>query len=161
MLCDLEPASLDTARWMVERYPARWILLTDALRGPLWGAMLEAGVVHILRSSTTLVDLLEVITALRGGSLDAGIDDRDELVAAWRAERSERAAARVRMDRLTAREREVLQLLHHGCTVVEIAERNQVAPSTVRSQVRSVLRKLEVNSQLAAAAQFDRWGTMP
>jgi DNA-binding NarL/FixJ family response regulator len=65
------------------------------------------------------------------------------------------------MSALTPRELEVLRLLHGGYTVAQIAERNDVAPSTVRSQVRSVLRKLGVNSQLAAAAHYERWGETP
>jgi DNA-binding NarL/FixJ family response regulator len=158
MLCDLAPSTVAAARWVVSRYPARWLLLTDAPRGPMWGAMLEVGVVKILRSSTTMADLLDVIDALRAGTVGEDRSDRDELVAMWREDQAERAAARARVNSLTRRELEVLQLLHLGLTVGQISERNEVAPSTVRSQVRSVLRKLGVNSQLAAAAHFEKWG---
>lgn len=158
MLCDLEQASLDSARWVVMRYPSRWLLLTDAPRGPLWGAMLEAGVAVILRSTTTTAELMEAIAALGEGSGDIARADRDELVAEWRRYGSERTVARARLSSLTRREREVLRLLHLGCTVRQIAEYDAVAPSTVRSHVRSVLRKLELNSQLAAAAYFEKWG---
>lgn len=158
MLCDLEQGSVDSARWLVRRYPARWLLLTDAPRGPLWGAMLEAGVAGVLRSTTTTTELMEAISALGDGSGGIALADRDELVAAWHRYWSERAEARARMSTLTRREREVLRLLHLGCTVRQIAESDAVAPSTVRSHVRSVLRKLELNSQLAAAAYFEKWG---
>jgi DNA-binding NarL/FixJ family response regulator len=160
MLCDLDPASVEAARWVVWRYPTRWLLLTDAPRGPLWGAMLEAGVAGILRSSTTVADLLDVIAALREGTVD-GQPDHDELVEAWRQVQLERAEAQARVSSLTQRELEVLRMLHSGHTVRQIAEINGVAPSTVRSQVRSVLRKLGVNSQLAAAAHFEKWGETP
>ena len=151
MLCDLEPASLQAARLVVSRYPARWLLLTDAARGPLWGAMFEAGVVRILSSSTTMADLLNALTELRAGAVWDSRADREELVQAWRQ-------VRAQMSSLSGREREVLRQLHLGCSVSQIAEHNGVARSTVRSQVRSVLRKLDVNSQLAAAAYYEKWG---
>ena len=66
------------------------------------------------------------------------------MVAAWRREESEREALRARLSQLTAREFEVLQLLHLGRSVHEIADLHGVARSTVRSQVRAVLRKLDV-----------------
>lgn len=161
MMCDLDPSCIDAARWLVRRYPSRWLLLTDAPRGPLWGAMYEVGVARIMQSGTTLADLLATVTALHEGAAGNARGDRDELVELWRHAEAERAAARTRMSSLTPRELEVLRLLHGGYTVAQIAERNDVAPSTVRSQVRSVLRKLGVNSQLAAAAHFERWGETP
>lgn len=158
LLCDLDRESVDAARWVVANYQTRWLLLTDAPRGPLWGAMLEAGVVGILESSATMADVLEAITARRTGPVEADLADRAELVEAWRRGEAERVAAQKRLSSLTRREREVLMQIHLGRTVGEIAALNGVAPSTVRSQVRSVLRKLGVNSQLAASALFEKWG---
>jgi len=60
------------------------------------------------------------------------------------------------IERLSTREREILALLYDGVTVAEIAERTGVSEQTVRSQVKAVLRKLEVNSQLAAVAVYRR-----
>ena len=53
---------------------------------------------------------------------------------------------------LTPREAQVLQLLHAGQPVRTIADSFAVAEATVRSQVKSLLRKLAVNSQLSAVA---------
>nr|WP_246322030.1 helix-turn-helix transcriptional regulator [Nocardioides panzhihuensis] len=58
---------------------------------------------------------------------------------------------------LTVREHEVLELLYDGVTVAEIAARFGVAQATVRSQVKAILRKFEVGSQLAAVAAYDRY----
>lgn len=159
MLCSLDLSSVDAARWVVASYPTRWLVLTDAPRGPLWGAMLEAGVVGILQSNTTISDVLDaIVTVHEGGVLDDELRDRVELVEAWRRGEAERDDARARLASLTPRQREVLRMIHLGFTVSEIAEMNGVAPSTVRSQVRSVLRKLGVNSQLAASAIYEKWG---
>jgi two-component system, NarL family, nitrate/nitrite response regulator NarL len=53
---------------------------------------------------------------------------------------------------LTRSERRVLHHLSAGWTATEIAESLVLSISTVRSHIRSILRKLEVSSQLAAVA---------
>lgn len=157
LLCDLQPSATRTARYLVRAYPTRWLLLTDRPKGPQWGAMLDAGVVGILQSSTTLSDLLLAIEAARFGDPGLVPSDRDELVQAWLQDEAEREDAVARLKALTTRETGVLRELHHGRSVHEIAASHGVAHSTVRTQVRSVLRKLRVSSQLAAVAMFDKW----
>jgi DNA-binding NarL/FixJ family response regulator len=51
---------------------------------------------------------------------------------------------------LTPRERQVLGRLIEGNSVRDIARANVVSEATVRTQVKSILGKLEVSSQLAA-----------
>jgi DNA-binding NarL/FixJ family response regulator len=59
---------------------------------------------------------------------------------------------RMKLGRLTSREHEVLELLARGERAGAIAEEAVVSLTTVRSQIRSILTKLEVNSQLEAVA---------
>jgi len=54
------------------------------------------------------------------------------------------------LDRLSPRERSVLISLMEAATVREIAEQEYVSVSTVRGQIRSIISKLGVRSQLAA-----------
>jgi DNA-binding NarL/FixJ family response regulator len=61
-------------------------------------------------------------------------------------------------ERLTARERKVLAALVEGLSAEEIAESHFVSLTTVRSQIRAVLQKLGVRSQLAAVAYANRVG---
>ncbi|MCD4536327.1 response regulator transcription factor [Nocardioides sp. cx-169] len=162
MLCDLSPPAVHTARWLVGAYPTRWLLLTDSPRGPLWGAMIEVGVIGILKSATSLSELLAEI----GGSCGVADADRlppdsDDLVAQWHRLEPERSELHARLSSLTPRELEVLRLLHLGRSVREIAQLHGVAHSTVRSQVRSILHKLGVSRQVAAAAVLDEWGGLP
>ena len=56
------------------------------------------------------------------------------------------------MERLTKRESLVLGALIDGLGAEEIADAHCVALATVRSQIRSILNKLGVRSQLAAVA---------
>ena len=55
--------------------------------------------------------------------------------------------------RLTPREADVLRLMIQGRSAAEMARAFVVAEATVRTQIRAVLRKLEVSSQLAAVAR--------
>jgi DNA-binding CsgD family transcriptional regulator len=60
---------------------------------------------------------------------------------------------------LTPAERRVLYQMMRGRSAAEIAAEHVVSLSTVRTHIRSILRKLDVNSQLAAVAIAN--GTIP
>jgi DNA-binding NarL/FixJ family response regulator len=57
-----------------------------------------------------------------------------------------------RLSRLSVREREVLELIAEGHRAASIAEHFVVSMTTVRTQIRAILAKLEINSQLEAVA---------
>ena len=80
---------------------------------------------------------------------------RRELIRAWRTFARHRGELTARLETLTEREEEVLRQLHAGMTVRAIAERDDVTESTVRSQVKAILRKLDVSSQIAAVAAYE------
>ena len=65
----------------------------------------------------------------------------------------EATAADPELDQLTAREREVLQLIARGYRYKEIAARLHLSPRTVESHVSAVLRKL----QLSSRHELTRW----
>jgi DNA-binding NarL/FixJ family response regulator len=67
--------------------------------------------------------------------------------------RSGDAVADAELDQLTAREREVLQLIARGYKYKEIAGRLHLSPRTVESHVSAVLRKL----QLSSRHELTRW----
>lgn len=64
------------------------------------------------------------------------------------------------LQRLTSSERRVLYYLTTGLAAQEIAEELVVSLATVRSHIRSILRKFEVRSQLAAVAVANSCGTV-
>ena len=67
--------------------------------------------------------------------------------------RSGEAVADPELDQLTAREREVLQLIARGYKYKEIAARLHLSVKTVEAHVSSVLRKL----QLSSRHELTRW----
>ncbi len=62
------------------------------------------------------------------------------------------------LDALTAREREVLELLARGLTNKEIAEALVITTNTVKRHLKSIFTKLEVHTRSAAAAKAVRAG---
>ena len=110
------------------------------------------GAIGIIDKSMNIETLTQMVRD--AGRVDSLISDRqrneleDEL-------RRHRATIRKRLqpfEALTSREREVLMDLTRGLRAQEIAERSFVSVSTVRSQIKSILRKLGVRSQVQAVA---------
>jgi DNA-binding NarL/FixJ family response regulator len=121
-------------------------------------AALEAGAVGYVGKSEPFDVLLDIAErAADGRSVLAG-PVRHELITELRHARAAARAAGERFDRLTPREREVLQALCDGMSVTSIAASWVVSVPTVRTQVRAVLQKLEVGSQLEAVARAHRSG---
>ncbi|HSL67339.1 MAG TPA: response regulator transcription factor, partial [Actinomycetota bacterium] len=67
-------------------------------------------------------------------------------------EREARRDAEALLGELTAREREILQLLAEGMRNEDIAHKLFISPQTVQTHVRNLLAKLEVHSKLEAVA---------
>jgi len=120
----------------------------------LWGRCLLAGALGLLPKTADLADLTRMLdrvlvdqptmcpalaTRLREAATRAATDDE-----CW--------TARNRLGCLSGRERAVIAKLMSGRCPAEIAREDFVAEATVRSQIKSILAKLQVNSQLGAVA---------
>lgn len=150
------PADLYEALGVLQAVPVAWLVLTSAPRGPVWGALLDAGAVDVLPASTSLDELSTGMRHIDSATWPRPAHDRADLVAAWRRVSEEQHLLSGRLAQLSTREIEVLRELHDGHSVRVIAARGGVAEGTVRTQVKSLLRKLGVNSQLQAVACYRR-----
>jgi DNA-binding NarL/FixJ family response regulator len=74
--------------------------------------------------------------------------------------REEEHEARRSAESLTPREREVLQALAEGLDSEEIADKLNIALRTERNHMASILKKLEVHSQLQALVFALRHGVV-
>lgn len=155
LLGDLERIErLRAATLLVSHMPVPWVVLTDSPSGPLWGAMYAAGAHLVLPATAPLEEVAAVLIRVAEGGAEPDAAERRRLIEAWGRLREERELLAERIGTLTPREREVLVLLHSGETAAEIAAILDVSLSTVRSQVKAILRKLDVKSQLAAVAAY-------
>jgi DNA-binding NarL/FixJ family response regulator len=100
-------------------------------------------------------ELVELLLAATRHEPLLPAEERRELEDSWHRAQARRADLADRLGRLTPREREILHLLYAGASVARIAETSKVTRATVRSQVKAVLRKLDVKTQLAAVAALD------
>jgi DNA-binding NarL/FixJ family response regulator len=137
---------------------ARCIVLTRRPAGPAWGALLAAGAAAVLTADGSPERIGVVVHHVAAGEPIMDPDVRTELVRVWETWRDEDARLSDRFTRLSARERQILALLSEGSSVGDIVRILGVAETTVRSQVKSMRRKLGVDSQLGAVAVLHRLG---
>jgi DNA-binding NarL/FixJ family response regulator len=83
---------------------------------------------------------------------------RDELVRLHQSAHLRHEQLRAGLARLSARERLVLTRLAAGHAAADVAAEFAVSLTTVRAQIRSILAKLDVRSQLAAVAVLHEAG---
>ncbi len=96
--------------------------------------------------------LLAAVLAAAEGKPLLTTEQRREWVALHRAESRRVADVEGRLSRLSNRESEVLERLARGRRAAAIAEEFVISLATVRTQIRSILTKLDVGSQLEAVA---------
>lgn len=137
---------------------ARVLVVSGVTDPVLVGEALEAGAVGYVCKSEPVDAVLDVAEQVVRGQQVMGPAERAAYLTALRRHRAEEAAAREPFDRLSVREREVLRAICDGASVAAIAAASYVAVATVRSQVRAILVKLGVGSQLEAVALAHRHG---
>ncbi len=121
-------------------------------------ATLEAGAIGFVSKSRPIEVLLEAARKVARGEPVTSAAEAERLLRALRQWRATDRQLHAPFELLTARERAVLRALAEGHVVTDIAETFVVSVATVRSQVRAILLKLGVGSQLEAVAMAHRHG---
>jgi len=128
------------------------VVVTPLPDNERWGQALALGANAVLSASDRLEKLISTLRRVAAGEDTMSTTRRLELIQYWQRQQRRREAHRARLALLTPREREVLAQLAEGERVSDIARGFHVSEATVRTQVKSILSKLGVNSQIAAVA---------
>lgn len=140
---------------------ARVVVVSGTLDRLRLAACLESGACGYVSKAAPLDELLGAIrTAAEGGNVMPEAR-RQDLLAELRQARARRRAEIAPFEDLTGRERFILAQVMDGRSAAEIATGAYVTEATVRTQIRAVLNKLGVRSQLAAVAAARRAGWDP
>ena len=134
------------------------VVLTASEELGRWGGCMRLGARRVLPKSGALQQALATVRRLHQGLPVTSRDELETLLDASARERQAHDDLRRRLDLLTPRERQVLGALIEGRTVRAISQESVVSEATVRTQVKSILNKLEVSSQLAAVGMANQVG---
>jgi len=146
----LRPSEVE--KWVRDHHPETvTLVLTAHDRDAYLAEMIEAGAAGYLEKGETPERLIEAIRqAVRGDVLYTA--EQMERHRAWREEVSER------LESLTDREREVLELLAKGRSPRQVAEALFISVNTVRTHIGNLLEKLEASSRAEAIVWAWRHG---
>ncbi|WGY03992.1 LuxR C-terminal-related transcriptional regulator [Nocardioides sp. QY071] len=135
------------------------VVLTGNREPARWGECLRHGAKTVISKSCTLDEMRRTVRRVRDGLPAMPLSERAALIEAASRENEELRELRSRLERLTPRETEILAALMTGAQVSDIAKAHVVAVATVRTQVKTILAKMETTSQLAAvgAAYRANW----
>ncbi len=131
---------------------AQVVMLTAETRRMVLAECVEAGAAGWIGKGAVLDEVDSTLRHVVAGGTVMGRADRAALLDELRLDRAGTLRASATFERLTHREALVLGALIDGLSAEEIAAAHFVALTTVRSQIRAVLQKLGVRSQLAAVA---------
>jgi DNA-binding NarL/FixJ family response regulator len=134
---------------------AHVLVVTAERRRTVLAECLEAGAAGWIGPGVGIDEVDSTISDVLAGAAIVGRTERAQLLERLRLERANEFRAQATFERLTQREALVLVALTEGLTAEEIAREHFVALATVRSQIRAVLQKLGVRTQLAAVALAD------
>lgn len=119
---------------------------------------LEAGATGVLSKAGGFSGLLEQIERAASGQAVTPVAERAAYTEELRQHRVAERARTAPFESLSGREIQVLAMIMDGMSARDMASESYVSVATVRTQIRSLLQKLGVNSQLEAAAMARAWG---
>ncbi len=134
------------------------LILTANARRDAYARAVEAGAAGVLHKAVSVRDIVAAVQRLLAGETILSAEETIELLRLASRQREQENQARRAIERVTPREREVLQALANGLSDKEIAERLHVGVGTVRNHFASIFGKLGVQSRLQALLISTRHG---
>jgi len=134
------------------------LVLTASLDRAEHARAVEAGAAGVLHKSADVDEILDSTRRLAAGETLLSPEELVELLRLAGQSREEEREARVSIEQLTRREREVLLALSEGLSNKQIAERLHMSVDTERTHMMNILSKLGVHSRLQALLFAARHG---
>jgi two-component system, NarL family, nitrate/nitrite response regulator NarL len=137
------------------------VIVTGSADRRSQGEALAHGACAVIEKSVPFSQIVEAITRARNGLSVMSRAQREVLLSVYHDSEEARRGLYAKFSLMTRRETEVLGQLMVGRQVSEIARNGFVSESTVRTQVKAILAKLQVSSQLTAVAMAHQVGWRP
>lgn len=136
----------------------RVLVMSAAESAGLLLQVLEHGGQGVVGRSLDMPGLLKALELASSRELIFQRSIMGDLIEQVIAERRAGQASRELLERLTRREREVLQLLVDGASNADVAKALVISPQTARTHIQNTMQKLGVHSRVEAAALAARYG---
>jgi DNA-binding NarL/FixJ family response regulator len=153
-----EDDSLCVAELISKESPDSRIIIMDLL--PAHEDIVEfvnAGVWGFIMKDATFEDLIRVIRSVAAGTKVLPPQMTSTLFSQIAKEAiNANESSAIDAVRMTARERQVIELIAEGLSNKEIAARLEIAAHTVKSHVRNIMEKLALHTRLQIAAYSNR-----
>ncbi|MEM7324123.1 MAG: response regulator transcription factor [Actinomycetota bacterium] len=133
----------------------RVLVLTGETETRLLARSSAAGAEAVLSKAEPLNEIVDTILQVAGGQRVRAAQ-KTELAEEFRRVVAEQEAREAPFTELTPREQQVLAGLMDGQAPAVLAEQNYVSVATIRTQIKNLLGKLGVSSQLQAVAMANR-----
>jgi DNA-binding NarL/FixJ family response regulator len=115
---------------------------------------LSAGASGYILKKTDPTRMLEAIRELYEGGAPMSSQIARKVVAAFQQQEKQSVIYGAKLDSLSRRENEILELLSRGLMYKEIAVQINLSPETVRKHVYHIYEKLHVTNRVAAVNKF-------
>jgi DNA-binding NarL/FixJ family response regulator len=126
------------------------LVLSASLEPDRFARAVEAGASGVLHKATAISDIVEAVRRLRAGEALLSPTETIEMLRLVSRKRQEEYEVQKSIDKLTRREKEVLQALAEGLDSKEMAQKLSITIETERTHMVNILNKLGVHSRLQA-----------
>ncbi len=153
VLMDISMPELDglaaTARIQAQGLPVKVLILTVHDREEYLFKALQAGALGYVLKETDMDELLTAVRTVAKGQVYVQPAMASKLVADYLQRSSARGGAGDASDTLSAREKEILNLIASGYTSAQIASQLVLSINTVRTHRDSIMSKLGLHNKAA------------
>ena len=134
------------------------LVLSASLEPARFAGAVEAGAAGVLHKSASITEIVNAVKRLKAGEALLSTNEVVEMIRMVSRRRQEEYEARQTIEKLTRREKEVLQALAEGLDSREIAEKLHITVETERTHMVNILSKLNLHSRLQALVFAVRYG---